>query len=253
MLSDIESAEIARYYEREKVRLVEAMVRKEETAIMASREASGMDKDMSSYATGAGIPNAGNGVQDGFGTGATRSTSEGKVDYEGHINPEVLALFGEYMNAHRIQRDGQLRSSDNWQKGIPVYRYMKSLIRHTIELWRMWRGNPVWNVDSGRHFTFREVFGAIFFNISGLMFEFERKYSGLLDNSCISTGYRQELEAEDQTPAAASFDPYLQPVKGKDPRAFEKLCEQNKAQQAAQQARCAPGVGCAGVSERRSR
>jgi hypothetical protein len=116
----------------------------------------------------------GNGEQQGFTTGATRSTAEGKIDYEGHINPEVLAIFGDYMSRHRVQRDGKLRASDNWQKGIPIPNYIKSLIRHTMELWRMYRGYPVVNPDSGEHFTFRDVCCAIMFNIMGLILELNR-------------------------------------------------------------------------------
>lgn len=65
-----------------------------------------------------------------FDTGATRDTDEGKLDFEGFLSPLALERFAEYMNKHRQQSDGSLRDSDNWQKGIPVKQYMKSMWRH---------------------------------------------------------------------------------------------------------------------------
>lgn len=144
-----------------------------------------------------------NPVQTGFATGATRSTSEGKIDYEGHINPDVLAVFGEFMNKHRVQRDGRLRASDNWQQGIPIYRYVKSLVRHTFEFWRMWRGTPVINPDNDSYFTFREVLSAMLFNTMGIIYEMQRQLSPYLDMSFLMPGERIWLEQEDTRKAQA--------------------------------------------------
>lgn len=74
-----------------------------------------------------------------FDSGATRSSSDNKPDYEGFLHPEVLRVFGQYMHSHRKQEDGSLRDSDNWQKGIPQDVLMKSLLRHVFDLWRMHR------------------------------------------------------------------------------------------------------------------
>ena len=65
-----------------------------------------------------------------FDTGATRDTDDGKLDYEGFISPLVLERFARYMHTHRLQPDGTLRDSDNWQKGIPRDQYIKSAWRH---------------------------------------------------------------------------------------------------------------------------
>lgn len=70
-----------------------------------------------------------------FTTGATRDTDEGKLDYEGCLSPIVLRRYAEYMDKHSIQSDGQKRSADNWQKGIPRNEYMKSLSRHFMDVW----------------------------------------------------------------------------------------------------------------------
>src|SRR5229473_3808108 len=76
-----------------------------------------------------------------FNTGANRSSDIGKPDYEGFLSPLVIKAFGEYMNFNRHLPDGQIRDSDNWQKGIPTNAYMKSLLRHTIDLWLFHRGH----------------------------------------------------------------------------------------------------------------
>lgn len=70
-----------------------------------------------------------------FVTGATRDTTEGKHDYEGYLSSLVLRRFAEYMTKHRIQPDGQVRASDNWQKGIPREEYIKSAFRHFMDWW----------------------------------------------------------------------------------------------------------------------
>jgi len=81
-----------------------------------------------------------NGVVREFETGATRDTAEGKLDPEGFTHPMVLHQFYKYMNMNRLQSDGSLRASDNWQKGIPRDAYMKSLKRHCDDLWLEHRG-----------------------------------------------------------------------------------------------------------------
>ena len=77
-----------------------------------------------------------------FETGATRDTDEDKPDYEGILSPLVIVRYGEYMQTHRVQADGGLRASDNWQKGIPKSAYMASGFRHFIDWWSAHRGCP---------------------------------------------------------------------------------------------------------------
>lgn len=78
-----------------------------------------------------------------FSTGATRDSDGDKLDYEGFIDPFTLEVYAQYMHRHRVQPDGNLRDSDNWQKGIPTSVYMKSLLRHVFELWRAHRRGAV--------------------------------------------------------------------------------------------------------------
>lgn len=75
-----------------------------------------------------------------FKTGATRDTDENKPDYEGFLSSIVIRRYGEYMNKHRVQPDGKLRDSDNWQRGIPKDTYMKSMFRHFMDVWFEHRG-----------------------------------------------------------------------------------------------------------------
>jgi hypothetical protein len=71
-----------------------------------------------------------------FETGATRNVDTSKLDYEGFLSPLVLERYAAYMHKHRRQADGELRASDNWQKGIPREAYMKSGLRHCLDWWK---------------------------------------------------------------------------------------------------------------------
>lgn len=99
-----------------------------------------------------------------FNTGATRNTEVGKLDYEGFLSPLVLERYAEYMHKHRLQADGNLRDSDNWQKGIPKDAYMKSGWRHFMDWWRAHRGL------SCREGV-EEALCALLFNVMGYLYE----------------------------------------------------------------------------------
>jgi len=75
-----------------------------------------------------------------FKTGATRNNEQNKLDFEGFLSPLALEEFARYMDFHRIQADGRVRESDNWQKGIPKDSYMKSGWRHFFDWWKEHRG-----------------------------------------------------------------------------------------------------------------
>lgn len=106
-----------------------------------------------------------------FDTGATRDTEAGKLDFEGFLSPQVLWQFAEYMDAHRVQPDGTTRPSDNWQKGIPLDAYMKSLLRHVMDLWLLHRGHEVKRPEDGREVELVEALAACLFNIQGYWLE----------------------------------------------------------------------------------
>lgn len=86
-------------------------------------------------------PAVDNGKVRTFGSGATRDTAENKLDYEGFLSPLAIRRYAEYMHKNRVQSDGSLRDSDNWQKGIPVCVYMKSKWRHFMDTWTKHRSH----------------------------------------------------------------------------------------------------------------
>lgn len=110
-----------------------------------------------------------------FDTGATRNASDDKFDYEGFLSPQVVTAFAAYMHKHRLQADGKMRDADNWQKGIPKKQYVKSLVRHTIDLWSVWRGNKRTCPDDGHELGLIELCCAVMFNVNGLLFELLRE------------------------------------------------------------------------------
>lgn len=94
-------------------------------------------------------------------SGATRDTDEGKLDFEGFLSPLVLERYAQYMNENRVQKDGGLRDSDNWQKGIPFNDYVKSGWRHFFSWWKGHREGVV---------NEKEIC-ALIFNASGYLHE----------------------------------------------------------------------------------
>ena len=99
-----------------------------------------------------------------FETGAYRDTDEGKYDYEGFLSPLVLERYAEYMNKHRTQSNGELRDSDNWQKGIPKLVYIKSGWRHFMDWWMEHRKITT---NEG----LEEALCALLFNVMGYLHE----------------------------------------------------------------------------------
>ncbi len=102
-----------------------------------------------------------------FDTGASRNPEEGKYDYEGFLSPFALEAFAKYMHYHRYLEDGTLRDSDNWQKGIPLSSYMKSLWRHLKCVWTWHRGGK------GNEPLVSALCG-IMFNAMGYLHEIEK-------------------------------------------------------------------------------
>ena len=101
-----------------------------------------------------------------FETGATRDQDTTKYDYEGFISPIVLERFAEYMHANRLQKDGNLRDSDNWQKGIPKAAYMKSMWRHFFDVWLHHRGMGYKTKE-----PLEIALCGLLFNVMGYLFE----------------------------------------------------------------------------------
>ena len=106
-----------------------------------------------------------------FKSGATRDSDKDKLDLEGFYSPLVVKRFSEYMHKHRIQPDGNYRDSDNWQKGMPKDAYMKSMLRHILDVWLEHRG---YDSRDG----IEEALCGVIFNAQGYLYELlkSRKY-----------------------------------------------------------------------------
>jgi hypothetical protein len=106
-----------------------------------------------------------------FSTGATRDDDNTKIDYEGFLSPEVLERFGSYMDKHRKQADGKIRSSDNWKHGIPRDAYIKSGLRHVVDWWKEHRG-------SGSREGLEDALCGVMFNCMGYLYEVLKEKKG---------------------------------------------------------------------------
>lgn len=108
-----------------------------------------------------------------FASGATRGSAVGKIDFEGALSPIVLERYAEFMDGHCTASDGSERSSDNWQKGIPLRVYMKSGFRHFFAWWRAHRrgASPEY---------IEETLCSLLFNVMGYLHVLlSRRYVGL--------------------------------------------------------------------------
>lgn len=104
-----------------------------------------------------------------FSNGATRDSETGKLDYEGFLSPYALEAFAKYMDRHRLQTDGTLRPSDNWQKGIPIESYMKSMWRHMFSMWKVYRGGRVFDERDEHEVDMIESACGVMFNAMGYL------------------------------------------------------------------------------------
>lgn len=99
-----------------------------------------------------------------FASGANRDVDTGKFDYEAFISPLVEERYAAYMHQNRFLKDGTMRDGDNWQKGIPIPVYRKSLERHVKQVKKVSRG---W----ASHDTIEADLCAVIFNASGMLHE----------------------------------------------------------------------------------
>ena len=106
-----------------------------------------------------------------FATGATRDSAQGKLDFEGFLSPFALEAFARYMNGHRIQSDGSLRDSDNWQAGFGANVTIKSAWRHLFAWWKIHRGGSVVDERDGHAVTKREAICGVIFNAMAALHE----------------------------------------------------------------------------------
>ena len=108
-----------------------------------------------------------------FTSGATRDQDTTKFDYEGFLSPLALTRFAAYMHKNRVQSDGSTRASDNWQKGIPLSSYMKSLWRHLTTVWCHHRKVPAADCEG-----MEEALCGVIFNAQGYLHEIMKAKEG---------------------------------------------------------------------------
>jgi len=108
-------------------------------------------------------------TMENFGTGATRTPEDDKLDYVTALSPIVLRRYLQYLAAHRTMSDGSKRDFDNWKQGIPERRYLKGLGRHLMALWLALDGFD-WQDDPGQK-DVEDVLCAIMFNSMGMLHE----------------------------------------------------------------------------------
>ena len=120
-----------------------------------------------------------------FKTGATRGTDKDKIDPEAALSPLVLEAYCSYMREHRLEGPGKPRDDDDWQKGIPIASYMKSLLRHVLEAWRAYRANGPMN----------DALFAVMFNTMGMLHENLKRENVVIPTST-KTIKRPESEQE---------------------------------------------------------
>ena len=108
-----------------------------------------------------------------FTSGATRDQDTTKFDFEGFLSPLALARFAVYMHKNRVQSDGSTRDSDNWQKGIPLPSYMKSLWRHLMTVWMHHRAVPAPDCEG-----MEDALCGVIFNAQGYLHEIMKAKEG---------------------------------------------------------------------------
>lgn len=125
-----------------------------------------------------------------FETGATRDLDDSKLDYEGFLSPAVLEAFAQYMHTKRQMPDGSVRDSDNWQKGIPLEAYMKSMMRHVMDVWLHHRGRSDLALE-----PLETALMALIFNVQGYAHETLKKEKG---PTPLDEQLRYDREAQDR-------------------------------------------------------
>lgn len=101
-------------------------------------------------------------------TGATRNDDNGKIDYR-YKSAVVSRAMGEYMHAHRKQKDGKIRAADNWKHGMPLEWYLKSFRGHLEDFELIMEGHKVTEGDKPVS-LWHALFGLLF-NLTAFMHE----------------------------------------------------------------------------------
>ena len=104
-----------------------------------------------------------------FDSGATRDTTNNKLDYMKALSPIVLRRYVQYLDKHRLQPDGSYRDFDNWKNGIPKEVYHSSGGRHFFDTWLLTEGYAT--EDNHGPVDLEDALCAQLFNIQGRLHE----------------------------------------------------------------------------------
>ena len=77
------------------------------------------------------------------------------------------------MHKNRLQSDGKMRDSDNWQNGFGFPVLMKSMWRHLKDSWTIHRGHEVIRIEKGEtvKIDLEEALCGLMFNTMGYLHE----------------------------------------------------------------------------------
>ena len=112
-------------------------------------------------------------------TGANRDSDAGKLSYAKGLSSQVLQRYLEYLDQHRVMKDGSLRDWDNWKQGMPIEWYSDSLSRHVHDAIRASQGLPV-----PENASLEDLLCAVIFNAQGWLFELLVAKSGNREAAC---------------------------------------------------------------------
>lgn len=122
-----------------------------------------------------------------FETGATRDTTQGKLDYIKALSPIVLRRYVQYLDKHRLQSDGSYRDFDNWKRGIPQEAYISGGGRHFFDTWLLTEGYTT--KDNHGPVETEDAICAQLFNLMGRLHEMlkaglkeEKDYQAAVDH-----------------------------------------------------------------------
>lgn len=126
-----------------------------------------------------------------FESWAIRSSNVWKLEYYWFMHPLLDHSYAKYMNKHRLQEDGQLRTSNNWWNGWSTEVSLQSMVRHMEDLkalhaWLyvykvLWFNGETTTVSIdpiedlewfGAAVTIEEVLNAIRFNTQSYLLEY---------------------------------------------------------------------------------
>lgn len=116
--------------------------------------------------------------------GGLRSSDE-KPDYEAMLSPGAMEAYAEYMFMNSFLEDGGRRDEDNWQSGVPLKRWLKSLFRHVFALHKLFREEGCLQLH------ILVACCAIIFNAFGFLHEFVKNNPQALEALKNETARRQ--------------------------------------------------------------